>query len=230
MVEIKVVGYRRSNPMVTLDLTLNAFFKEPHSFIAGMERAVNFTFRMVCSVAALKVISMSCSQNETPPTDSHNRKNGRDQSCRISKGQPDGDLGLDFERVFQGHLKVNFGFLNRNPILLLREWKERMVCSVAALKVISMSCSQNETPPTDSHNRKNGRDQSCRISKGQPDGDLGFDFERVFQGHLKVNFGTLFFYCGKGKSGKFYVQNGMFGCGTEGHLNVLQPGMKPPPT
>ncbi|OXU27965.1 hypothetical protein TSAR_009996 [Trichomalopsis sarcophagae] len=68
MVETKVVGYRRGNPMVTLDLTLNAFFKEPHSFIAGMERAVNFTFRMVCSVAALKVISMSCSQNETPPT------------------------------------------------------------------------------------------------------------------------------------------------------------------
>ncbi|OXU25184.1 hypothetical protein TSAR_011185 [Trichomalopsis sarcophagae] len=53
--------------------------------------------------------------------DSHNRKNGGDQSCRISKGQPDGDLGFDLERVFQGHLKVNFGFLNRNPILLLRE-------------------------------------------------------------------------------------------------------------
>ncbi|OXU23927.1 hypothetical protein TSAR_009693 [Trichomalopsis sarcophagae] len=50
---------------------------------------------------------------------------------RISKGQPDGDLGFDFERGFQGHLKVNFGFLNRNPILLLREWKERFYASNA---------------------------------------------------------------------------------------------------
>ncbi|OXU31253.1 hypothetical protein TSAR_012155 [Trichomalopsis sarcophagae] len=27
-------------------------------------------------------------------------------------------------------------------------------------------------------------------------------------------------YCGNGKSCKFYVQNGMFGCGTEGHLRI----------
>ena len=37
-------------------------------------------------------------------------------------------------------------------------------------------------------NRKNGKDKSCRISREKSDGDLVFDLERNFQGHLKVKF------------------------------------------
>ncbi|OXU27823.1 hypothetical protein TSAR_011266 [Trichomalopsis sarcophagae] len=48
--------------MVTLDLTLSLIFKKPYLFIAGMEIAGNFTFRVIFLFWVAKIISKSCSQ------------------------------------------------------------------------------------------------------------------------------------------------------------------------
>jgi len=47
------------------------------------------------------------------------KENDSNKSCREQRGLSNSDLGFDIEGHFQGHLKVNFRFLNGNPYFFI---------------------------------------------------------------------------------------------------------------